>query len=54
MCAKRAYHGGQRKSRMVAEAEFIHAGVLLGDCGASWRQSKIYSVNTVTSRHFAR
>lgn len=54
MCAKRAYHGGQRKSRMVAEAEFIHAGVLLGDCGVSWRQSKIYSVNTVTSRHFAR
>lgn len=39
---------------MVAEAEFFLAGVSLGDYGVSWRQCKIYSVNTVTSRHFAR
>jgi len=27
---------------MAAEAEFIHAGVSVGDYGVSWRQSKTY------------
>lgn len=51
--AKRAFHGPS-KSRVVAEAEFIHAGVSFGDYGVSWRQSQSYSLNTVTSSFFAQ
>lgn len=43
----------ERKSSMVVEAEFFHDGVSLGAYGLSWRCSKIYSTDTVTSSSFA-
>lgn len=44
----------ERKSSMVVEAEVFHVGVSLGAYGLSWRCSKIYSTDTVTSSCFAR